>query len=116
MCVAHGSVQRLKPFGDRPSSAVTNHASVHLRHRYLPGEGSCHERLVGTVQLREREIALSNRDASLVAQHKNVVPCDAVQLVLSCWRPHFTAAHHKQVGAVARRHESVWIEHDRLIH
>ena len=83
--------------------------------RGQPAECARHERLIGGIDVGQRERTLSRRDPGSLGNLDDQCGCDAVEVVLASRRPHLSLADHKEVGGVARGHGAGRVEHECLV-
>src|SRR5207237_9778021 len=86
---------------------------------YNAGEGAGDERFAGGVYVREAERRLARRDATGAADLEHVGARDPGEAVAAVGGQHLgrlvRAGDDEEVRRVARRHEAVRVEHQRLV-
>ena len=109
------AVQLPQPERHRPGAAVADGPAIHLNGRHDTAEGSGDKGFVGAVDLGDAEILFEHGNAVVAAERNHVAAGDAVEAIASGRRPDLALARDEEVGGVAGGHETVRVQHERLV-
>ena len=108
-------VELLESFGHRAALAGSDGATIDGADRCDPSKRAGHKRFVGAVNIGETEQSLLCGDAVFVADLEHIATSDSTEAVSSVGGPDLAPFHDEEVGGVARRDESLRVEHESLV-